>query len=138
MVRCDGLTNMPVLYRRENAVKEFLRRLQGEMGNIIRRNMSATECQSSRGASDCQICGRALQTHKVRDHCHISGKYRGAAYSDCKLKHRMLPKKLVFHNLRCNDGHLIMQAIFSCEATQNEESEFSCMPKNMAKYMTSL
>ena len=36
--------------------------------------------------------------HKVRDHCHYTGGYRGAAYSICKLKHSV-PKEIptVFH-----------------------------------------
>ena len=37
--------------------------------------------------------------HKVRDHCHYSGEYRGATHSICNLKHSV-PKKIpiVFHN----------------------------------------
>ena len=37
--------------------------------------------------------------HEVRDHCHYSGKYRGAAYSICNLKYKT-PKEIpaVFHN----------------------------------------
>ena len=37
---------------------------------------------------------------KVRDHCHKTGKYRGAAHSQSKLKLK-IPKKLpiIFHNL---------------------------------------
>lgn len=34
VVRCDCLTYKPVLYRGENAVDEFLRRLCNEVGNI--------------------------------------------------------------------------------------------------------
>ena len=36
---------------------------------------------------------------KVKDHCHYTGKFRGAAYSDCNLKYKM-PKNIpiVIHN----------------------------------------
>ena len=38
---------------------------------------------------------------KVRDHCHITGKYRGSAHRDCninvKLNHKI---PVVFHNLK--------------------------------------
>ena len=47
---------------------------------------------------------------KVRDHCHITGKYRGSAHRDCninlKLNHKIA---IVFHNLKNYDSHLIMQ-----------------------------
>ena len=36
---------------------------------------------------------------KVRDHCHYTGKYRGAAHSTCNLSYK-IPKEIpvVFHN----------------------------------------
>ena len=50
----------------------------------------------------CYICKNAFNTdksdknafklyHKVRDHCHYTGKYRGAAHSTCNLRHN-IPK----------------------------------------------
>ena len=46
---------------------------------------------------------------KVRDHCHITGKYTGSAYRDCninvKLNHKI---SVVIHNLKKYDSHLIM------------------------------
>ena len=45
---------------------------------------------------------------KVRDHCYVTGKYRGSAHGDCnitvKLSHKI---PVVFHNLRNYDLHLI-------------------------------
>ena len=34
----------------------------------------------------CQICREELNTYKVRDHCHITGKFRGAVHNQCNLK----------------------------------------------------
>ena len=49
---------------------------------------------------------------KVRDHCHITGKYRGSAHGDCnfnlKLNHKI---PIIFHNLKNYDSHLIMQEL---------------------------
>ena len=51
----------------------------------------------------------------VRDHCHITGKYRGSAHNDCNLKLRLDPEKIkipvIFHNLKGYDSHFIMQKI---------------------------
>ena len=46
---------------------------------------------------------------KVRDHCHIAGRYRGSAHSDCninvKLNHQI---PIIFHNLKSYDSHAII------------------------------
>lgn len=49
-------------------------------------------------------------TWKVRDHCHITGKYRGAAHNTCNLTFKVpdfIP--VIFHNLRGYDAHFILQ-----------------------------
>ena len=49
---------------------------------------------------------------KVRDHCHITGKYRGSAHRDCNINLRLNHKiPIVFHNLKNYDFHLIMQEL---------------------------
>jgi len=65
-------------------------------------------------ATTCTICGDVFTTTsgKVRDHCHVSGKFRGAACSDCNLNFQHpthIP--VFFHNLRGFDSHLLMQGI---------------------------
>ena len=37
----------------------------------------------------CWICKQELNTDKVRDHCHVTGKFRGAAHNKCNLKLRI-------------------------------------------------
>src|SRR6218665_2742463 len=96
-----------------------------------------------------EYCGLKAK-YKVRDHCHITGKYRGAAHKACNLKLRIsgvgtymyIDKKsgkekdkrptkvqVVFHNLRGYDSHLIMQALGTA-------AKISCIQNNMQKYMT--
>ena len=45
---------------------------------------------------------------KVKDHCHVTSKFRGAAHNKCKLR---IPRKLpiIFHNLQGYDGHIIFK-----------------------------
>jgi len=69
----------------------------------------------------------------VKDHSHITGKYRGAAHSACNLKLRIKPRTapipVVFHNLKGYGGQLLMQAM----ARVGEE--ISCIPNNTEKYV---
>jgi hypothetical protein len=71
---------------------------------------------------------------RVRDHCHITGRYRGAAHNACNLKLRLSAQTtvvpVVFHNLRGYDSHLLMQAI------SRVEGRISCIPNNMEKYIS--
>ena len=49
---------------------------------------------------------------KVRDHCHISEKYRGSAHEDCNIKVKLNHKiPFVFRNLKNYASHLIMQEL---------------------------
>ena len=60
----------------------------------------------------CWICKQELNTDKVKDHCHVTGKFRGAAHNKCNLKLRR-PRKLpiIFHNLQGYDGHIIFKEL---------------------------
>ena len=37
----------------------------------------------------CHICNEELGEDRVRDHCHLSGKFRGAAHEFCNLKYKV-------------------------------------------------
>ena len=50
--------------------------------------------------------------HKVRDHCHYTGKHRGAAYSICNLRYNT-PKEIpvMFHNGSTYDYHFVIKEL---------------------------
>ena len=66
-----------------------------------------------RKAINCHICDKPLNKDRVRDHDHITGKYRGAAHTNCNLNYNYKNVRIpvIFHNLRGYDSHLIMQEI---------------------------
>ena len=68
---------------------------------------------------------------KVRDHCHLSGKFRGAAHEVCKLKYKV-PKffPVVFHNLSGYNSHLFIKTL------GNSEGDISCIPNNDVNYIS--
>ena len=64
-------------------------------------------------SSHCIICSKPLDiSQAVRDHCHLTGKFRGAAHSQCNLQ-REVPKKvpIFFHNLKNFDSHILLKEI---------------------------
>ena len=141
VVRCDGQTEPPVEYRGPNAAEHLLKALQGEEQKIKEAladpqpmGMTRDDWKAHRHATTCHICEKALDGDSVRDHSHITGKYRGAAHSACNLKLRLSPKTttipVVFHNLRGYDSYLLMQAI------SKVEGKVSCIPNNTEKYIS--
>ena len=62
----------------------------------------------------CWICKQELNTGKVKNSCHVTGKFRGAAYNKYNLKLR-IPRKIpiIFHNLQRYDWHIIFKGLNS-------------------------
>ena len=79
----------------------------------------------------CSTCNEELNTDKVRDHCHITGKFRGAAHNQCNLKLKV-PKKLliIFHSLEGYDEHIIFKEL------NNFDVGIGVIPKTIEKYMS--
>ena len=69
-----------------------------------------TYCSATR----CYICEKpfAPDDTRVRDHCHLTGRYRGLAHSNCNLNCKnsfYIP--IVFQNLSGYDVHFIIKEI---------------------------
>ena len=70
--------------------------------------------------------------HKVRDHCHYSGKYRGAAHNICNLRYKILKEiHIVFHNGSTYDYHFIIKKLI-----EEFKGKVDCLGENTEKYIT--
>ena len=79
----------------------------------------------------CHICNEELGKDRVRDHCHLSDKYRGAAHEVCNLKYK-IPKffPVVFHNLLGYGSHLFIKTLgnskgYNSHIPNNEENNIT-------------
>ena len=97
-------------------------------------------------ADKCHICDKKYTDKDIpaRDHCHITGKYRGSAHQDCNLNFQITDKiPVIFHNLCGYDSHFIMQNIGEIvkkntyKNKNGEEKQYSidAIPNNMEKCM---
>ena len=72
--------------------------------------MSKEQCEAYR-TTRCQICEKQFAPNtRVRDHCHLTGRYRGPAYSNYNLNYKnsfYIP--IVFHNLSGYNAHIIKE-----------------------------
>ena len=141
VVRYDGKTEKPVVYRVKDVVERFLASLECEVLNINNffahpKPLIMTEQNKKdyENATHCWICGQEITENKVRDHCHITGVYRGAAHKSCNHKLKIKPGvtkiPVVIHNLRGYDSHLIMQKI------HKSKGYLTCISNNAEKYIS--
>ena len=121
-----------------NAEDVFIKWLEEDVktiANIKGKEMIFTEedIKHFNNASDCWICGEELGNDRVRDHCHYTGRYRGAAHNKCNLNHSK-PKgvPVFFHNLSGYDSHLFIKKLGS----SNKKETLDCIPNNEEKYIT--
>ena len=105
--------------------------------------MSESDTKEFSNSKNCYACGVEFGTvivnegkkkEKVtpcRDHCHITGKYRGAACNKCNLRMRV-PKfvPVLFHNLEGYDSHLFVRSLGL------EEGDIRCIPKTDERYIS--
>ena len=111
---------------------------EDDFETIILKKPEQKDRQKAKQQTDYYLCKKPLLQKNyrdaVKDHCHMTGKYRGAAHNQCNLKLRINPKTdqipVVFHNLRGYDAHHLMQAM------ANLKKEVKCVANNMEKYIT--
>ena len=146
------------IYRGEKAVYTFLEYMLDEVKyckKIVKQQfnkplrMTKEDEDKFKIADECHICSKKYTDKdiRVRDHCHITGKYRGSAHQECNLKLRVNPEEVkipvIFHNLRGYDSHFIMQEIGAIvkdyEYTNKDgkkcQMNINAIPNNMEKYM---
>ena len=121
-----------------DAIDVFIKWLEDDvkfLANITQKKMVFTKENEKQFnmALDCWICGEELGNDRVRDHCHYTGCYRGAAHNSCNLKYRKPESVPVFfHNLTGYDSHLFIKKLGS----SNKKETIECIPNNEEKYIT--
>ena len=83
-------------------------------------------------SNSCWICKELINNYeeKVRDHCHVTGKFRGAAHWDCNINFQLTKKiPVIFHNLKGYGSHLIFSELHKFDV------KISVIPNGLEKYM---
>ena len=142
----EGITGRsikPIIYTKtsedEDVAKVFVEKLteltKGIYNDFYRRSKPLVMNPKTQKAFDaavkCHICSKELGIDKVRDHCHFTGEYRGAAHNKCNLKCKK-PKVLpvIFHNLQGYDAHLFIKQLAKLEG------KLDCIPSTEEKYIS--
>ena len=122
----------------EDAMQTFVEWLENdvkEIANIPEVDMIFGKKEEERFNEEtkCWICKGKFKEDdkKVKDHCHFTGRYRGAAHNECNLKYRK-PNftPVAFHNLSGYDSHLFIKNLgFTA-------GNIDCIPNNEERYIS--
>ena len=133
----------PVLFRAESEDEDIsaifvemlerdIKRIQEKFDFSKKMIFSPKDKDDFEKARVCWICRKEFgESKKQRDHCHFTGKYRGAAHVKCNLQFKK-PKftPVIFHNLSGYDAHLFVKNL------GRTEGNIKCIPNNEEKYIS--
>jgi hypothetical protein len=121
----DGVIDQHT-YHGIDPVNHMLKQLLSLVRNFIRPELqkypnpilTPEEESDFEKTESCHICTEKLSVKKsknnlkVRDHCHLTGKYLGAAHDSCNLQRRTRGFLTMYaHNFSGYDSHLILKDI---------------------------
>ena len=151
-VYCKKPVTYTAKYEEEDIGQVFVNMLEEEVKNIyhvvkervnkFKRNMIFTENDKKtfESATVCHICGYNLRKKRgdvfiddrVRDHCHLTGRYIGAAHAGCNIN-RQVPSfiPVIFHNFSGYDCYL-----FNKKLRTDPGEEINCIPKTEENYIS--
>ena len=134
-------------YMGEDAMEKFVEWIEDDVKKIANiqdvemMKLSPNELKQFDEATKCWICNEEFddtadekgykKNKKVKDHCHYTGRFRGAAHNSCNLNYKK-PKfiPVVFHNLSGYDSHLFIKNLGFTDGT------IDCIPNNEEKYIS--
>ena len=145
----DSKEDKHSFYRGNDCIKKFcseLKELGTKVVNYEQKEMTPLTDDENKyyeEQKECYICNKFFCNNrnqklkfklykKVRDHCHFTGKFRGAAHSICNLHyqvHQEIPVKI--HNGSKYDYHFIIK-----ELAEEFKGEFECLGENTEKYIS--
>ena len=138
-----GEVNDPLFqYRGEDCVEVFCNHIEKEAKRLYHMfpekamdSLTPEQKRDFRIAKRCHICMYPFKPGelKVRDHCHYTGKYRGAAHEKCNLRYAVpnyIP--IIFHNLSGYDAHLFIREL----GKKFDSGSIDVIAENKEKYIS--
>ena len=98
--------------------------------------MTQEDEEGYRNNDFCRFCEKYFESDKVRDHCHLTGKYRGPAHSICNInvfqkQSNFIP--FIFHNFSNYDCHMFFKKLID---KKNDKVKFDIIPKTNEEYIS--
>ena len=98
--------------------------------------MTEEDQQDFENNNICRYCEKYIETDKVRDHCHLTGKYRGPAHNECNLQVKQKDSNFItigLHNFSNYDCHMFFKTLVD---RKKDNVNFKIIPKTDEKYIS--
>ena len=131
------------MYRGKDCVEKFVEYIEEEVKRLYKTfpqqliiALADVQKRGHETAGKCHTCLKEFNDPKnknVRDHCHYTGLYRGAAHNNCNLKY-LIPDyiPIVFHNLSGYDAHLFIKEL----GRRFNKNDIGVIAENKEKYIS--
>ena len=96
--------------------------------------MTEKDEEDYRNNNICRFCEKIFESDKVRDHSHLTSKYRGPAHGKCNVNVTQEQSTFIpfrFHNFSNYDCHLIFKKLVD---KKNDKEKFDKLPKRNEEY----
>ena len=134
----------------DNVAMSFIKSLEEDVIDIYdqfkyKKGMRITKKQELefQEATSCHICKNPLNNDKVRDHCHLTGDYRGPSHNKCNLEFKppsFYP--VIFHNLSGYDSHMFIKELAEMQDPLQDakltktKGKIDCIAKTEENYLS--
>ena len=135
------------LYRGSDCMEHFVKTCRktkdqsmGKLKVNVQIVMTEEDEDNFKNATQCYLCEEEIEDNihlqrglKVRDHCHMTGKYRGCAHGLCNIhfNHKDFKNTVFFHNLKGYGSHFII-----CNAHEFErKKKIDVIAQNSEKFI---
>ena len=114
-----------------NYEKKEMKPLTYEENKSYEKQKVCYKCRKGFSTDDDNEVALNKKYQKVTDHCHYTGKFRGAAHDICNLRYKA-PKEIpiVFHNGSTYDYHFIIKQL-----AKEFNGQLKCLGENTKKYV---
>lgn len=129
-------------YTGPDCIEWFVKQLESlsyRLNNIFNNPLPMTpmtqnEINSFYQSTHCHICSKIFSSTdiKIKDHSHLTGKYRGPSHNSCNINfkdEKFIP--VIFHNLSGYDSHFIIK-----ELSTKVNGTITLLPINKEKYIS--
>ena len=96
--------------------------------------MTEVDEEDYRKSKICRFCEKNIESDKVRDHCHLTGKYRGPAHKTCNINVKQKDSNFIpfaFHNFSNYDCHMFFKRLVNLK---KGKVNFKIIPKTNEEY----
>ena len=110
----SGYYKSPLGYKNANRFDNEVGKLENKIAFFFKNTMTdiimtKIDEENYRNNNICRFCEENIESDKVRDHCHLTSKYRGPAHKTCNINATQKQSNFTpcpFHKFSNFDGHL--------------------------------